>query len=194
MNTRREVLQRMLAAPLLAGLPAPRSANPESYIEIRSDSNLLSEESANGFQWILRSDPTQHGRRIIVLAGMQTISREQTSELQSLARRGAWIIWESACSAPQYVFGRRFLKAVQAAPTSYVQYNWPSKALIRTFGAVTPIACSPTEVIATYKGTPVCAKWTFGRGGIVFLGSMLGPHIQAEDRHAREIGAQLFRI
>ncbi|MBV8550906.1 MAG: hypothetical protein JOY54_06370 [Acidobacteriaceae bacterium] len=201
MQTRRDVLRQALALPFLARRQSQSAPPSEQRVEIVADSDLLSEESAHGFRSLLKDGCA---RNILIFPAARPVSRSRASELRDCAVRGAWIIWESAPYYPRYgepmlerLFGRKVLPPIPTSPdrlVSYVRYCWPRDILIRSFLTVTPIECPPAEVIATCCGKTVGARWQLGRGGIVFLGAMLGPQIQAEDPHAREVGLGLLRL
>lgn len=57
-----------------------------------------------------------------------------------------------------------------------------------------PVRCSQAEVVAFYGDTPVAMRRAIGRGGLVVLGSMLGPSLRAEDREARAIAREMLQV
>jgi hypothetical protein len=65
--------------------------------------------------------------------------------------------------------------------------------LTRTFLALVPVISEANETIAYYGRIPVAAKRRIGQGGIVVLGSMLGPNVRAAEREAAEITTEIFR-
>jgi hypothetical protein len=186
MPTRRELLQQALSVPLAASLRAAQSP------QIVSEPNCLSEESAAGFRQ-LRSLPAN----LIVLCGVSAINRARALALRERAASGAWII----CEAAPYFSGREILRdafqITAGAPVAvhsdclYVSYTWPHPALTRTFSAAIPIEERPA--LAHYRNLPVAARRRIGRGGIVFLGSMLGPNLRAGDPQAMELAAAMLR-
>lgn len=196
MHTRRDLLAQALLLPL-ASLPRSRPT-----IDIIAGSDLLSEESAAGFRSLVEENFVR--RNMIILPAVRHVSRERAFELRDRTIRGAWIIWEqSPClsaseeRAQSRLFEEVFRRKLQtrAAPPgtiSYIQYLRPCKLLTRTFVSLTPIDCSADEVIGTCGNAQVSAAWPTGRGGVVFLGSMLGPHLQAGDREARRLGTYLL--
>jgi hypothetical protein len=162
--------------------------------QIISEPNCLSEESAAGFRSL---DPTSN---VILLCGASTLGEARALRLREQALKGKWIVLESSplylpkqARALHEMFG--ILLSEPITPSSdrlYVRYQWPHTALTRCFSAVIPVTCSPTEAIAHYAGVPIAVKRRIGRGGIVFLGSMLGPNLRAEEREARELAAAIF--
>ena|SRR5579863_7046148 len=77
MQTRRQLLQQVLALPLV--MPSRATAEP-CEVEIISDSDCLSQESAEGF----RSLQCSLGQ-IIVLCGISALSRQRALELRNRA-------------------------------------------------------------------------------------------------------------
>jgi hypothetical protein len=192
MQTRRELLQRIVAVPLASCL---RAAPQRPAIEIISEPNCLSRESAEGFRNLLASIPASD---FVLLCGITCLNRRRSLELRKRAVRGAWIIWENSPFAHRArvledAFGIAAGDLQFISPESlYVTYHWPVPKLTRTFSAITPVSCAPAEVIASYGNVPVGMKRYLGRGGVVFLGSMLGPNLRAGEPEAIEIAAAIF--
>jgi hypothetical protein len=161
-------------------------------LEIVAEPNCLSRESAEGF----RSLGSAEKSNAILLCGVSAMDQMQALRLLRQAIAGRWIVWESSPFGYERqtrilrdVFGISIGKPIALSPDRlYVQYRWPSAALTRCFSAAIPVACSPAETIATYGNTPVALKRALGRGGVIFLGSMLGPNIRAADAQAHTIG------
>ena len=116
---------------------------------------------------------------------------------------GTWLILESGlCFMPRAeaigqirvlrdVFGFEVRPPLTNRGT-YIEYTWPLRRLVRDFSVATPVKCSPAEAIAEFGGVNVCAKRLIGKGGIIFLGSMLGPGLLSEEREAHELGSAIF--
>jgi hypothetical protein len=188
MQTRRQLLQQALILPLAAGL---------SGLEIVTEPNCLSAESAAGF----RSLGVPAFSKMILLCGVSSVRFSSALRLRERAGAGSWVIWESSpyiCESQARiigdVFGIRIAAPILASMGNYIQYRWPYVALTRTFSAVIPVSCSERETIAFYGDTPVAMRRAIGGGGLVFLGSMLGPNLHAEEREARAIGTELLRF
>lgn len=162
--------------------------------QIISEPNCLSQESAEGFR------PLHRTSNVILLCGASTLGKSRALHLRKQALRGNWIVFESSplCTRKQArtlhdVFGIALKEPFAAsADHLFVHYRWPHAALTRTFSAVIPVSCSPTDAIAHYAGVPIAMKRRIGRGGIVFLGSMLGPNLRAEEPQARALAAAIF--
>lgn len=182
--TRRALLQQALAVPFAASVDARSTAAPG--LQILSEPNCLSQESAAGFGSLFASRPAHETRNIIVLCG---IRRPGALHLRERALGGAWIVWESSpVSTTEDAFGIRLHKAiVPSSDQLYVRYRWPHTALLRSFSAVIPVSCPAREVIAHYGAVPIAMKRRVGRGGIVFLGSMLGPNLHAQEPQALQL-------
>ena len=176
MQTRRELLRNALVVPLAA------AAGPLARPRIIAGRDCLSQESAEGFQSVL---PASAGN-VIVLCGLSCVD-----QFRAEAANGAWII----CDPSPFAMDRAAISGPGGelhGSELYVRYRWPHMALIRRFSRVIPISCPDAEAIAHYRGTPVALRRRVGRGGIVFLGSMLGPPLRAEDREARALAAAIF--
>jgi hypothetical protein len=74
----------------------------------------------------------------------------------------------------------------------YINYVWPKAVVVRSFLDAVPVECRPSEVVAHHSGIPVAMRRRIGRGGIIFLGSMLGPNLYAEEREARLVVTDLL--
>jgi hypothetical protein len=192
MQTRRQLLQQTVALPFAMCL---RATPAQSTVEIISEPNCLSQESAEGFRALLASITASD---ITIVCGISRLNSHRVFELRERALRGAWIIWENPPFAPyerilEGAFGiaTRDRKLI-SSDRLYISYTWPVPALTRTFSAITPVSCAPAEVVARYGNVPVVMKRHLGRGGIVFLGSMLGPNLRAEEREAKQIATAIF--
>ncbi len=139
--------------------------------------------------------------KLIVVPAARAVSREQARTLLDSMRQGAWVIWERAagfCSEDSGAtsdgsgllcdaLGIRIQRCIRAVSKLYVQYRWPTVAMVRAFHQVASLDCSRDEIAAEYDGAPVAIRRAFGKGGLVFLGSMLGPGIRAGDPQARQV-------
>lgn len=169
MRTRREFLQGALTVPFAA------AAERSTGLRIIAASDCLSQESAAGFQSVLAGS---HAANLIVLCGAIAFP----PRLHAEAEKGAWVVWEMSPSL-----------GITVSPGDlYVRYKWPHVRLTRSFLRVIPLRCTETEAIAHYRGTPVALKRRIGRGGIVVLGSMLGPNLRAEEPEAGALAAAIF--
>jgi hypothetical protein len=198
--TRREMLHELLAIPAAFGLTAP-TAKP---FEILHNSDLLSEESARGYRRLLTSDAwATRPRNLRIIAGYRKTSNALVSMLRKSVEAGACLLWESPASFVPEGSGTISLTAlsVRTLPTRtlaatdslYVHYSWPQPALIRTFASITSIeAQSVDQPIAFYDGQAVAGIRRMGRGAVVFLGSMLGPHLLAGDPAAEQFCRHLL--
>lgn len=175
--------------------------------------DLLAEESLAGFRSVmpagsLISDFTPEknwrGERIVVPSA-QALSREHIAPLLDSIEHGAWVIWERAAGfGPENArdgsellcdaLGLQMRRRVRVQSSMYVHYRWPVVAMVRAFHRPAVLDCAPGEVIAEYDGAPVAMKRGYGNGGIVFLGSMLGPGIRAGEPEARQVAQAFFRL
>ncbi len=157
--------------------------------------DCLSEESAAGYRPLITC-----ARNLLIVVGATEISRDCLKQLRSHVQQGASLIWESAAFHNfrsrdfEEIFGVRTGQPFSENHEMYVRYLWPTAALIRGFGNVTPLLCHTEEAIAHYGNQPVASSWRLGKGRITFLGSMLGPHLRSGDREAHELAARLLRF
>jgi len=190
--TRREVLR----SALLAGLVVPEVRRPA----ILAEPHLLSEESGKHFQQMW--DGCKVVGDWIVLPGTREMSAARAVKLRSRAERGAWVILESGlCFATELrrqqqtrlwenAFGLSFADSPKVSDL-FIEYGWPLRQIVRGFGVCTLLE-SAAGAIAQSGGKPVCCRRVIGRGGIIFLGSMLGPGLGAGEREAERIGMRLI--
>ena len=214
MPTRREFLTGLAITSLTARLPDSTRAAPRGT-EIWPEDHCLSQESAVGYRRLLSYDTVSNGSSqssiasssLIIVPGIRRMSLECGADLLRRIDDGTWVILESGVGFSsmaeakhqadlfQRIFDLKLLPPVKIAEgpatATYIEYTKPVCRLARTFEAITPIFCEPTEVIARLGKHSVCARKRVGRGGLVFLGSMLGPGLFAEEREALAIGAAL---
>ncbi len=214
MPTRREFLTGLALAPLAARLPA---VQPQSTLsaEIWPEDHCLSEESALGFRRLLGRHsvagdsfrPCKASGSLIIVPGVRLLSLARGAKLLERIRGGAWIILESGlgfssraesrhqAEVCERIFDLKLLPPMKVTNhrtrIAYVEYSRPIRCLVRTFEAITPVCCDMSEVIAQFGNHTTCARKTIGRGGLVYLGSMLGPGLYAEEREAVAIGSTL---
>ena len=202
MPTRREVLLSLSAAPF-TGVLGRRS--PAAFVpapEIIAEQHCLAQESARGFRVLLNRN-TPLSREVIIVVGSRQLPRRTALQLRRRALDGAWLILESGLGFVRHeqaaaqvcvlhdVFGFRAKPPVEHAG-GYIQYTWPVPRLLRDFNAITPVDCDPTERIARSQDVTAGAKRFLGHGCIIFLGSMLGPALLAEEREAHELGSSML--
>jgi hypothetical protein len=195
MQTRRQLLQHAIVLPFAAALS---SGQRLPGVEIIAEPDCLSEESARGFSLIALPSG-----RFVVACGAGGVAMARAQELLGRAMRGEWIIWESsppnvrpeqfsaAREHMQSVFGIRLGEPVESG--MYVHYEWPHAVMTRSFMHAIPVRCSSGEVTARHAGMPIAMRRRFGSGGIVFLGSMLGPNLHAQEAEAQRIGTAIFQ-
>jgi hypothetical protein len=207
MPTRREILFNIVSTPLTAALVAhPRGPAP-AQPGIISEPHCLSEESANGFRLLLNRNrlvSSPLSPKVMIVPAARQLSRQAGCELLRQVTSGTWLILESGlCFMPRAeaigqirvlrdVFGFE-VRVPLASRGAYIEYAWPLRRLVRDFSMVTSLECPQTEAIAKFGGVSVCAKRPVGKGGIIFLGSMLGPGLLAEEREAHELGSAMLR-
>jgi hypothetical protein len=206
MRTRREVLLNLLSTPVAASFVEPAREPQCPQPKIISEPHCLSEESATGFRLLVMRNRLALGPpfpKVIIAPGARQLSPDAARGLLQEVVGGTWLIFESGlCFMPQDqaagqarvlrdVFGLN-VESPLASRDGYVEYAWPVQRLVRDFSMVTPVKCSRAETIAEFRGATVCAKRRIGRGGIIFLGSMLGPGLLAEEREAHQVGSAML--
>jgi hypothetical protein len=216
MQTRRELLLTLSTLPAAAAV-MPRSATRSlRELEIVTEPHCLSEESARGYRTLVSgfglsefgASGLGRGRETaIVLPASCRLCYGKAEALLGSVRRGCLLILESgiAYSSPEEargqarilndVFGIRTGEPIEVSghEASYISYNFAEPFLIRTFGAIVPVRCTPKETIANFAGTAVAMRRLMGEGEVVYLGSILGVGLLAREREARQVGQALLR-
>ena len=200
MQNRRQVLRHSLVLPFAKHSHLLLARTDSSECDIISDASCLSVESLSGFRSVHAGDAN-----VIIVAGVQSLAPVLAKAICSRVNRGSWLVWDQAphfVNAADLRMQAKFLNAsfgvTMGDPTSvscselYVRYSWPVPCLVRTFLTCTPVFCLPNEVIASYGNMPVALRRPIGRGGIVFLGSMLGPQLKAGDREAHQLATGML--
>jgi hypothetical protein len=214
MPTRREFLTGLALAPLAVNLPGVQR-DSTLQAEIWLEDHCLSEESALGFQRLLGRDSvvadssrlSRHSSSLIIVPGVKRLSLASGAQLLERICGGAWVLLESGvgfssktesghqAGVCERVFDLKLLPPIKVAnhpeKIAYVEYTRPVRRLVRSFESVTPVCCDMGEVIAQFGSHTVCARRTIGNGGLVYLGSMLGPGLFAEEREAFAVGSVL---
>jgi hypothetical protein len=206
MATRREVLLNILSTPFAASLFAHSGQPVCAHPKIISEPHCLSEESATGFRLLLRRNTLAWSAlspKVIIAPGARQLSRETARELLQEVVRGTWLILESGlCFMPREqaagqiqvlrdLFGLE-VQAPLASRDRYIEYAWPVVRLVRDFSVSTSVKCSQSEKIAEFAGATVCMRRRVAKGGIIFLGSMLGPGLLAQEREAYQVGSAML--
>jgi hypothetical protein len=172
---------------------------------ILAEPHLLSEESARGYRNLLAT--VEPRVPIIIIPAVRQLSFGEAERLRDLAFGGARLIlesgaayahsgeWRAQARVLDAVFGLNVREEITASTTepAYLNYRCPERIMVRTFGAISPVHCSPGEQLAEHGGAPVAAKREVGQGCIVYLGSILGVGLLAQEREAHAVGAALLR-
>ena len=215
MPTRREFLTGLALAPFVVHLTAAQSAADARSVEIWQEHHCLSLESARGFRHLVSRYPSAtssaSGRTasgsLIIAPGIRWMSLSTAADLAERINEGASVILESGLGFSsrteskhqidllKKVFGLQLLPPVKVgknpAAATYLEYTRPVPRLVRTFEAITPVGCDQSEALARLGKYSVCIRKRIGDGALVFLGSMLGPGIVAEEREAIEVASAL---
>jgi hypothetical protein len=203
MPTRRELLFGLAATSFPGVFVESSSAPPRREIQIIEEPHCLSEESAKGFRLLLSRNAHAVSPKLIIAPANRNLSHQTALRLLREVETGKLLILESGLpftvrqeasvqiKVLRDVFGLEIQHPVTIGD-AYVEYSWPLRRLVRHFSMIAPVACSPSERMAECCGIPVCAKRSYGRGAIIFLGSMLGPGLLAEETEAHEVGNALL--
>jgi hypothetical protein len=180
-----------------------------SRVQIQAEPHCLSQESASGYGLLV--DEFEDVRTPCWIApAARELSAPRCRRLIKEIAAGAWLLLESGVcfSSPaearaQADILRDVFKLALLPPivtnrggvdaSRYVQFCWPVPRLVRTFQAVIPIAVGHHQVIATFQGNAVGIKTSIGKGGIIYLGTMLGPGLLAQEREARDVTRTLIQ-
>ena len=210
LQTRRTVLRGAIATSFFLGQNRGDSC---SKWNILCEPTYLSQESAEGFRRVLTHQPERRdsgNRDVLILPAASAVTLDLAIELRQRCLRGAWVVWEMSPrhktreafnSQRKLLYGQFGISTGELvlldeggahAGGMYVRYLWPGIMLARTFLAYLPVA-SDEGVIAYHSDHPVATVRQVGRGGIVFLGSMLGPNIYGEDREAKHLVLNILR-
>ncbi len=193
---------------------AAHTAQPGAeHLLIRSNEDLLEEESRAGFLSVMPAGamvsgvilPKNGEGKIIVLPAVQNLSREYIQDLRNAMEAGAWVIWEQRASFDSErardthellnsALGIIVRRCLRVELEIYVHYRWPVVAMVRAFQEVALLDCSPQEAAAEYGGAPAAIRRPYGHGGLVFVGSMIGPGIRAGEPQAWQVGRRLFGL
>lgn len=207
--TRREFVRCATAAATAATL-APRSRGRRASLGtgcvlLDLGEQCVLPESLAGYRAALTGPKTVAGPVMIVPAAL-SIAGAAARRITRHVEEGGRLILESgaifAAPASREFHGHRdalrdLLGVEVEAPRAslrararvpYVEFRWPSPALVRDFSAIVPVCARDGEGIARIEDTEdttVAIARRRGRGMIVFLGSPIGPSLWAGDVEAR---------
>ena len=83
--------------------------------------------------------------------------------------------------------GARSIRAIGHEQIPYIAYRWPQEVHVRDFSRVLPLSAASGHTIANWRNVHVALNTKVGMGTLVFLGSPLGPALQAGDPEAHRI-------
>jgi hypothetical protein len=132
----------------------------------------------------------------VIVPACQQLTPAVCSELKTRCEEGSLVLLESAltfvcdpeCRSRQNLllekyFGMRTAETPSADEAGrYVSLHWPVRVRVRSFGA--PCAVSGGTPVGTCSTAVVAQTSVVGRGQIVLLSSLLGPHLLAGDIEA----------
>jgi hypothetical protein len=184
----------------IAGLPLPllpldAFTSNFSGFAILPEDHVLSQESAAAYATLLTwfSPPR---RSVLLLPGAKRLSLSRALALRRALEAGSSVLIEcglafsplSEIAEQRHVLRRAFdLRLGSPVPAGlcrpYVSFG--SGRLVRPFGVTFPVSSNGGDSVAHFGEISVALKTRVGHGILVFLGAMLGPHVQASDPDAR---------
>lgn len=201
MLSRRHLLSAFASVPWLAKVGI-RVNRRNSRIEFIEETHELAAESARGYHSLAIVREASRTKWIIAPA-VRDMDAQSCAALCERVRSGEWLLFEGGIGysgqpntkQQALLLGEHF--DIQILPPvkthGYIAYSWPIQKLVRSFHVVTPVVCDKQDVIARVDRLPVCLRKRFGLGGIVYLGSMLGPGLMAEEREAHVVADSIIR-
>ena len=212
--TRRDFLYCAAAAAAAASL-GPRSRRREKSLGggcaiLDLGEHCALRESFAGYQAALAEAETVAGSVLIVPAALAIVAAAARRVVRHVEDGGTLILESGATFAapdgPEFrshrnalreLLGihveppRRVARAGMLAP--YVELRWPSRTLVRDFGAIVPVDAHDGESIARFEHTTVAIARRRGDGMLIFLGSPIGPALWAGDAEARRWLREVLR-
>jgi hypothetical protein len=190
--SRRQILQGALALPFLPAQPS---------LLILKEDHCLSQESARGFEKAFQKVAGWR-KDLILVTGARSLTPARAHHLRQQVLAGACLFFESAptFSPQQAQLLMEVFELHVSAPISltkwsgdYVEYSRPVPQLVRPFEAAVPVASVTGVGLAQLNGITIALRQSLGRGVVIFLGSMLGPGLFAEEREACSVASALLQ-
>jgi len=170
---------------------------------ILPEKHLLSQESAAGYSALVA--PLSPPRRTIILRpGANRLSFVGALALRRALEAGASVLIECglAFSAPSEIeeqrvvlrqaLGIQLRHPIVAADPHHPYVAFEPGHFIRPFGLTFPVFREGGQPLAHFGEIQVAFKARLGSGTLIFLGAMLGPHLQAFDPDGLHIAANLL--
>jgi len=195
MLSRREFVGAVGAAAAAgaSGAPAPRL----EWRVLDLDTNCILRESLAGFCRTgvpaCRLPMNTRERMSYIVPAAAGLTDRLVTRLARHVQNGGRLIFESAAGfggfeAQREQLARHFRLAIEppvdlwagGASPPYIDYHWPVRAKVRDFTHAVPVRATKAEIIAMIGSRPVATRV----GGLVFLGSPIGPSLLAGDREA----------
>ncbi len=205
--TRRSLLQG--AGTAFAALQFPLfSRGPSTpLLHIAHENHLLATESARGYSQVLASSMSKSVDGCSVVAGLRTLAEREGYLLADAVGEGRWLLIESDlcfATASESAYHRHLMRELfglqlglpvtsQDLNDLYVTYDWPVRCMVRHFGGGVAIEADDDDVIARAGGMPIAVRKTVGKGGIIYIGTPLGPLLTSGDREAIQLAHALGR-
>jgi hypothetical protein len=174
-------------------------------LHIAHEDHLLATESALGYSQVLATTTGKSLKGCSIVAGLRNLRDREGYFLADAVGEGRWLLIESGLSfatPSESAYHRRFMRelfglqiglhvASQDLKDLYVTYEWPVCCMVRHFGGATPIEADGNDVIARAGGMPIAVRKEIGKGGIIYIGTPLGPLLPSGDREAIQLARAL---
>ncbi len=174
-------------------------------LHIAHEDHLLATESALGYSQVLATTTGKSLKGCSIVAGLRNLRDREGYFLADAVGEGRWLLIESGLSFAtpsecsdhghfmRELFGLQIGPAVTPHDLSdlYVSYDWPICGMVRVFGGAAPIEADGNDVIARAGGMPIAVRKEIGKGGIIYIGTPLGPLLPSGDREAIELARAL---
>jgi hypothetical protein len=199
--TRRSLLQGAGLAFAAVQLPLLPRAESTPRLHIAHEDHLLATESARGYSQVLAASTGKSVERCSIVAGLRNLAKREGYLLADAVEKGRWLLIESGTSfatASESSYHRHLMRELFGlqiglhAPSQdlkdlYVTYEWPTRCMVRHFGGAVGIEADDQNVIARAGRMPIAVRMTVGKGGIIYIGTPLGPVLPSGDRDAIEL-------
>lgn len=206
--TRRELLGAAAVTAAAIMLPSlgfrrRESSGPSGCQLLDLGEHCALRESFTGFEAALAGVRPATATAVMIVPAALAIPRAAARRLVGHIESGGTLILESGAgfapaAGPAFRAHRDLLRdyldldvepprplASGRTRVSYVEYQWPSRALVRDFSRIVPVHAREGEAIARVDEATVGIARRIGRATLIFLGSPLGPALWAGDAEAR---------
>lgn len=150
----------------------------ESLIDLGA--SCLLPESLAGFRSAMADNRILQGGGLLI-PGAGRLSGSMAGRVHQHLKRGGRVLLESAAGLAD--------QRIASPYVPYVEFTWPVRARIREFYPLPLYPRKGEVIIATFAHHPVALR----RGGLILLGSPVGPALLAGDEDAQRWVASVLR-